>query len=628
MRQMAPVKASVNRASPSRTRERAKWLDRIDLASFFVRAPAALVLLDPDLKILMVSESLAESCGFSLRQILGKTPGQLAPSIPPSIEDILKRVAKTGRARLNFEITGELPNSPGVIRYWKASCFPAARARDGRFAVGVISTETSNMNPRSLMPRLESRLREALDLARVGTWESNFLTGHDVWSRQFYDIFGLDPKTAASYELFRGLIHPDDRELLDAARATFLADHRPLDVPLRAIRPDGEGRVIRCCGTIVKTPEGKPAGIVGLIQDVTDQFQAVHTLREDEARMDALLGSIDEVVTELSADGVILKLWTRNDELLVRPREELIGASFEQLLGKEVHTTWRPIFKRVMQTGASETLQYSLKVRAGLRWFRSNITAIPSVDGSSGSVCVLSRDITARKNTEDTLHQLSIRLLTIQDEEHRRTAQFLHEATAQSLLAVKLNLQAATRSESVNDDTRNNLLDSLDLVEGAMQEIRTLCYVLHPPMLDEAGLAAALRWYVKGFSERGGIPVTLDVAEDFGRLSREYETMIFRVITESLTNIHRHSASPRAAIRLRRADREVTVEIEDWGRGISPERLVVVESGALGVGIVGMHERAEHLGGKLKISSQPGCGTTIRLVLPVAADVLRAAATA
>ena len=120
---------------------------------------------------------------------------------------------------------------------------------------------------------------------------------------------------------------------------------------------------------------------------------------------------------------------------------------------------------------------------------------------------MLSRDITARKNTEDTLHQLSIRLLTIQDEEHRRTAQFLHEATAQSLLAVKLNLQAATRSESVNDDTRNNLLDSLDLVEGAMQEIRTLCYVLHPPMLDEAGLAAALRWYVKGFSERGGIPV-------------------------------------------------------------------------------------------------------------------------
>jgi signal transduction histidine kinase len=100
------------------------------------------------------------------------------------------------------------------------------------------------------------------------------------------------------------------------------------------------------------------------------------------------------------------------------------------------------------------------------------------------------------------------------------------------------------------------------------------------------------------------------------------------VITESLTNIHRHSASPRAEIRLRREDRQVTVEIQDWGRGISPERLVAMESGALGVGIVGMHERAEHLGGKLHISSQPGHGTTVRVVLPVAADVLSAAATA
>jgi PAS domain S-box-containing protein len=628
MRQIAPVKASMNRGGPSRKRERAKWLDRIDLASFFVRAPAALVLLDPDLKILMVSESLAESCGFSLRQILGKTPSQLIPSIAPTVDHVLKRVAKTGRARLNFEIAGELPNSPGVIRYWQASCFPAARARDGRFAVGVISTETSNTNPKSLMPRLESRLREVLDLAHVGTWESNFLTGHDVWSDQLYDIFGLNSEATASYELFRTLIHPNDRELLDAAQSKFIADHLPFELPLRVIRPDGEGRVIRCCGTIVKTPEGKPAGIVGLIQDVTDQFQAEHTLREDEARMDALLGSIDEVVTELSADGIVLKLWTRNDELLVRPREEIIGTSFEQLLGIEFQNTWRPILKKVLLTGTPEALQHPLKVPAGMRWFLSNITPMPSVDGNPRSVCVLSRDITSRKNTEDTLHQLSVRLLTIQDEEHRRTAQFLHEATAQSLLAVKLNLQAATRSESVNDDTRNSLLDSLDLVEGAMQEIRTLCYVLHPPMLDEAGLAAALRWYVKGFNERGGIPVTLDVAEDFGRLSREYETMIFRVITESLTNIHRHSASPRAEIRLRRGQQEVTVEIEDWGRGISAERLVVVESGALGVGIVGMQERAEHLGGKLVISSRAGSGTTVRVVLPVAVGVLSAAATA
>jgi signal transduction histidine kinase len=104
--------------------------------------------------------------------------------------------------------------------------------------------------------------------------------------------------------------------------------------------------------------------------------------------------------------------------------------------------------------------------------------------------------------------------------------------------------------------------------------------------------------------------------------------MIFRVVTESLSNVHRHSGSPRAEIRLKRHGGEVLMEIEDWGRGITPERLIVAESGALGVGIVGMHERVEHLGGKLMISSQPGKGTIIRLVLPVAAGTLTSAASA
>jgi two-component system, NarL family, sensor kinase len=626
MRPMATAKVRMNRAGPTPNGERAKWLDRVDLTSFFVRAPAALVLLDPELKVLMASEHLAESCGYSLREVLGKKPSELLPFIAPRVEQILQRVARTGRPRLNFEIAGELPTSPGVVRYWQASCFPAARARDGRFAIGVISTETSNTNPKSLMPRLESRLREVLDLAHVGTWESNFLTGHDVWSRQLYDIFGLDSETSSSYELLRALVHPEDRELLDSGRARFLADHLPFDLPLRVIRPDGEGRVIRCCGTVVETPEGKPAGIVGIIQDLTNQFEAERTPRESETRMETLLGSSDEVVTEISTQGTVLNLWTGNDQLLIRPREDILGKSVEQMLSKKSFCAWHHALKRVSEHGVTEYLQYPLEVRAGVRWFSSKITPILSGDGAVKSLCVLSRDITARRTTEQTLHQLSIRLLNIQDEEHRRTAQFLHEATAQSLLAVKLNLQAATRDESVCDEVRNNLIDSLDLVEGAMQEIRTLSYVLHPPMLDEAGLAAALRWYVKGFSERGGISVALYLADDFGRLPGEFEMMMFRVVTESLSNIHRHSGSTSAAIRLERKPREVVLEIEDWGRGIPPERLIIAESGVLGVGIAGMHERVQYLGGKMMISSKEGSGTTIRIVLPVANATLVAAA--
>jgi two-component system NarL family sensor kinase len=151
-------------------------------------------------------------------------------------------------------------------------------------------------------------------------------------------------------------------------------------------------------------------------------------------------------------------------------------------------------------------------------------------------------------------------------------------------------------------------------------------YVLHPPMLDEAGIASALRWYVKGFNERSGISVTLDAPDDFGRFPREIEMTTFRVVAESLSNIHRHSGSSEAAIRLMRSPDEFAIEIEDWGRGISAERLRTAENGALGVGIVGMRERVVELHGKLIISSPPGGGAILRLVLPVTAQTSAAKA--
>jgi signal transduction histidine kinase len=154
-------------------------------------------------------------------------------------------------------------------------------------------------------------------------------------------------------------------------------------------------------------------------------------------------------------------------------------------------------------------------------------------------------------------------------------------------------------------------------VNQVSNELRTISYLLHPPLLDEMGLESALRWYVKGFSQRSGINVTLNLARDFGRLQPDLETAVFRVVQECLTNIHRHSESASAAIQLYQSGDGLTLQIEDAGKGIAPEKLLQIASfGAAGVGLRGMRERIKDFSGNLEIASGEG-GTQIRVSIPL-----------
>ncbi len=216
------------------------------------------------------------------------------------------------------------------------------------------------------------------------------------------------------------------------------------------------------------------------------------------------------------------------------------------------------------------------------------------------------------------LRELSARLLQLQDEERRRIARELHDSVGQMLAALNMNLSAVRADIERLSKTANALADSESLVHEMTTEVRTISHLLHPPLLDEAGLSSALRWYVDGFAVRSKIHVDLDLPEDLGRLHRESETAVFRVVQECLTNIHRHSGSPVAHIRLRQRDHEVLVEIADKGKGIPPEkREEMSSSGTPGVGIRGMRERLRQLGGTLEIDSN-ATGTLISVRLPVA----------
>lgn len=214
------------------------------------------------------------------------------------------------------------------------------------------------------------------------------------------------------------------------------------------------------------------------------------------------------------------------------------------------------------------------------------------------------------------LRNLSQRLMRMQDEERRRIARDLHDSTGQTITALKMKL-ATLQKQFYNDQpTSDALTDIADIADQALQEIRTTSYLLHPPLLDEAGLGSAAGWYVEGFSQRSGIRVNLDFPSESERLPIEVEMVLFRVLQESLTNVHRHSGASIVNIELRRSPEGVIMEVQDNGHGIAPDRLQKTNTDA-GVGLAGMRERINDLNGQFEMESGAN-GTTLRVRVPLA----------
>jgi PAS domain S-box-containing protein len=223
--------------------------------------------------------------------------------------------------------------------------------------------------------------------------------------------------------------------------------------------------------------------------------------------------------------------------------------------------------------------------------------------------------------TNQGLRELSARLLRVQDEERRRIARDLHDSTGQNLALLSMNLSALeTEAKQSNPNLAKGLEDNAAIVRKISSELRTLSYLLHPPLLEEVGLESALRWYIDGFSERSNIKVALELPEDLGRLSRELELATFRVIQECLTNVHRHSGSATASIRIVRSPSDIYLEVRDEGKGVPAEKLSrIAGAGDSGVGLRGMKERVKGLDGELQIQSDEK-GTVIRVVIPTGAS--------
>jgi len=298
--------------------------------------------------------------------------------------------------------------------------------------------------------------------------------------------------------------------------------------------------------------------------------------------------------------------------------EQLLGVTAAAEIGK------RSADSPYLQWDAEErTRSYAVALRGGSNQYETfSVTLdrwleVRAFSPRYGQIAHLFTDITERKKTEEAIRNLSARLLRVQDDERRRLARELHDSVGQNLAGVRMNLGVMQQFTSADGRMVEAVDDSIAATDDAISQIRTLSYLLHPPMIEQAGLSTALRWYIDGFERRSGIVTALHLPDDLGRLSGDVETSVFRIVQESLTNIQRHAGSATASVSVGRLDDRLFIEIGDDGHGIAAamrdDRDALLASG---VGIAGINERVRELGGEMTIQSADS-GTKLRVTLPV-----------
>jgi PAS domain S-box-containing protein len=334
----------------------------------------------------------------------------------------------------------------------------------------------------------------------------------------------------------------------------------------------------------------------------------VYTLEGSDLPYNALVERMQQGAAMLDARGCIIYCNLSLAALLGASRQDVVGRLLQDFLDLADQPACQQLLHET-QIGSSEG-EMRLRLADGTLIPANFSFSILSRDKSATGVLIT--DLTVRKQQAE----FASRLQSMQDEERKRIARELHDSVGQLLAAVGMNIGIVlSQAHLLDSKAARAVSDNAVLVEQISSEIRTISHLLHPPLLDLAGLVSALRWYVDGFSERSKIKVDLEIPADFGRLPAEMEIAIFRIVQECLTNIHRHSGSTIASIRIRKDGHDVTVQIRDQGKGIPEAKQRELTASGLGFG--GMRERVRQLGGTLEIRSDAD-GTVVSAIFKVA----------
>jgi PAS domain S-box-containing protein len=365
-----------------------------------------------------------------------------------------------------------------------------------------------------------------------------------------------------------------------------------------------------------------------------EMLQQVNSeLARKNQELDAIMHTAPDIIFSRRADGARDYISDRFYEYTGASPNSANGFGWLEFVHPDDKERSMSDWMHCVQSGNNYECEYRLRGKDGIyRWFRSRAVPIRDLEGQTvkwyGTCCDIHDSKMLEQSIRDNamalekivddrtaaLRRLSGRLITMQDDERRRIARELHDGLGQELAAAKMMMDGIPRKNSVQANKRAKT-EACEAIDRAIQQVRSLSHLLHPPLLDEVGLLSALQWYLDGLTKRSGIETSLEVKpRDFPRLASELETAIFRIIQEALTNVYRHSGAQKAWVTLNHKDSEVVVMIRDDGKGIE-DPIAELRPGSIGIGIGGMSQRAKEFGADLRLrNANPG--TLVEVIVP------------
>jgi PAS domain S-box-containing protein len=615
------------------------------LAAIVERSPLGIYTVDSQFRIRNVSAG-AMPAFRNVQPLIGRDFGEVMRILwPESFASeavrIFRHTLETGEPYVSPGLT-EKRNDIGAIESYEWQVNRVILA-DGQHGVVCYYFDTTRLQQAHQAVReSEERFRTFISATSNVVYRMS-----PDWSEMRYldgQEFIADTKDSSRTWVDK-YIHRDDQHHVMAVIQRAIRSKTIFELEHRVIRTDGSLGWIYSRAIPIFAGHDEILEWFGSASDVTQRKQAEEALREQQERAEFVADASDVGFwfCDLPFDKLAWDKRVKNHFWLPPDADVTIHTFYERL-----HPEDREPTRRAMERSIANNTQYDVEYRTVApdgrqNWIRAIGRTFYDAAGQPTRFDGVTLNVTDRKKSElalsasearyrvlaegldqqvqartlelqsgnreilrmyESLRTLSTRMMTVQDEERRRIARDLHDSSGQLLAVIDMQLSTLAQDLRKAAPQFNEQVEETErLVEQLQKEIRTTSYLLHPPLLDEAGLFSALSWYVEGLNKRSNVQITLEIAPNFGRLPRDIELVVFRLVQESLANIYRHSGSETAMIRIARDEGTITVEVQDHGKGIPPQKLLEIQSEGSGVGIRGMRERLRQFSGELRIES-------------------------